>query len=876
MIKSSEIRIKFLNFFKKNNHQILESSPLIPSEDATLLFTNAGMVQFKNYFTGKDLPKFENVSTSQKCIRAGGKHNDLDNVGFTPRHHTFFEMLGNFSFGFYFKDQAINLAWDFLINECSLNPKQLVITVYSEDEESFKIWKKKLKNSPTKLIKISSNDNFWSMGETGPCGPCSEIFFDNGEKFSGGLPGSKNQDGDRFIEIWNLVFMEYEKTSNKLLSLPKKCVDTGMGLERITAVLNELDNNFKTDLFYETILELQDLSKVKLNEKNKFSFRIIADHIRSIVFLMSEGLLPSNEGRGYVLRRIIRRASRHLHLIGMKEPLLYKLVKIVYLKYKNIYFNSENNEEFIKQTLKSEETKFSSTLNDGLKLLDNELNNIKNRKFPVETVFKLYDTFGFPIDMTKNILNEKKINFDEKKLSDLIFKQKKDSQRTWKGTGNNLRNDFFKKNNNKISDTEFVGYESFSEFSELKVIIENEKLIKQSKCINGTILIFEKTPFYAESGGQVGDVGEVICSQDHEKICDVIDTKKEGNIYLHFIENAKRELLVGKNYRLKINSETRKLANNNHTSTHILHESLRTVLGNHVKQKGSLVSPEKLRFDYTHNKPMNEQEIIEVEKLINKVIRLNLKVSIDFKSYKEAISKGAIGLFGEKYPTKVRVVTFQNTNKVERFFSSELCGGTHVCSTGEIGSFKIINEISVSSGVRRIEALTGDKLEKYYKKQLDLISKIKTKLKTTDEHVIEKLTTLINENKTLKSQSQKKKVEIFDKNCLFPIKNKNVYCQNLNLELKDIKIFADKIKKRLNSCAIILVTKKKHKISFLISLTNDFVTKLDAVKIVKEISKILDGKGGGGRKDLAQGGGVNINKIDHAFKYFKNLINLNF
>ncbi|MDC3091010.1 alanine--tRNA ligase [Rickettsiales bacterium] len=870
MIKSDEIRKSFVEFFQKNNHVHIESSSLIPDNDPSLLFTNAGMVQFKNWFTGIENPEEENVVTSQKCIRAGGKHNDLDNVGFTPRHHTFFEMLGNFSFGGYFKENAIEFAWKFLTKNCSIKTKDLIITVFKEDEESYEIWKKISGFGNSQIIKITSDDNFWSMGESGPCGPCSEIFYDNGEGITGGLPGTKNQDGERYTEIWNLVFMEYEKKNGKLSSLPKKCVDTGMGLERITAVLNKKINNFETDIFKETIESIEYFSDFKVNKDNLISFRVIADHIRSIIFLISEGIIPSNEGRGYVLRRIVRRASRHLNQIGYEKVLLYKLVEVISNKYEHIYIGLKSQKAFIEETLKIEEEKFSGTLKEGIKLLKKEINKTRGNSFSSEVAFKLYDTYGFPIDMTQTIIKENNLSMNLDKLNSLIVDQKKLSKESWKGSGDNTKSEFFSRIKEKYKSTDFSGYQSYIEDAQLIAIIKNEEFLTKTQKFKSAILIFDKTPFYAESGGQVGDRGYIFSIDDNSEICEIEDTKKEDNVYLHFSNKIERELQVGTKYKLVINKSLRNKARNNHTATHLLHESLRRILGDHIKQKGSLVSPDRLRFDFTNNRSMKDIEIKDVQRLVNDSIRNNLKVETVIKSPRQAIDDGAIGLFGEKYPEKVRVVSMGENN--EDIFSSELCGGTHVNFTGEIGSIQILSETSISSGVRRIEAITGEEVENYSNTRNQLISELKNILNTNDENILSKMKSILKENQNLQKKEKQGKQLIFDNRNTNIVKGIKVYIQICEVNPKELKSQCDLIKEQVKSGIIVLVTNFKNKSTFVISVTKDHVNKYNALILVREISTFLGGKGGGGREDMAQGGGLEIRKPDSLKQHIMALI----
>ena len=872
MIKSGQIRTSFIDFFKKNDHEHLPSSQLIPTSDPSLLFTNAGMVQFKNWFTGDEDAKFKSVVTYQKCLRAGGKHNDLDNVGFTPRHHTFFEMLGNFSFGSYFKEKAIYLAWNYLISELKLDKNKIYITTYKDDEESFNYWKKITGFSESRLIRISSNDNFWSMGESGPCGPCSEIFFDQGEKIFGGLPGSKNQDGPRFIEIWNLVFMELNKKKENLELLPQKCVDTGMGLERIVAVVNGLKNNFETDCFSGLINFISKKTNTEVQNNNIHSFRIIADHIRSIVFILSEGILPSNEGRGYVLRRIIRRAARQLSELNYEEILLCELVKEVCNNFRGTYSDIERDEEFISETLKKEEINFSKTIFEGNKLLLEEIKKCKTKKFPEDLVFKLFDTYGFPVDLTNNILSRKKLKYDSEKLNQIFKNQKLLSKTTWMGSGETESNKFFLKIKEKFKSTKFLGYEKFKSESKLLAIISEEKFVKNIDEDKTYYAIFCSTPFYAESGGQVGDKGYVKIKND--TVCEILDTQKiEGGIFLHKIKSiGSKKLVINKNYSLVIDHCRRQKISNNHSATHLLHESLRQVIGKYVKQKGSLVTDEKLRFDFTSPRSLNQNEINQVEKNVNQSIRKNFKIKIFNLPLQKALDIGAIGLFGEKYPEIVRVVHMTNNHGFKDFFSSELCGGSHSDCTGEIGSFKILNETSISSGVRRVEAITGEKVESYIREKENLFNKLKILLKTDEKTIYEKISNLKNEISKVKNNSSNTFDKLIDKMCLKRIGQKTLYSQSIELNSKDVKPYNDYVKNVLNPDVVFLVYKKKSKVSFLVNLKNKTESKKNAIEIVNILVPIIGGKGGGGRDDMAQGGGPDISKVDSLFKRIEDLI----
>ncbi|MAZ07849.1 MAG: alanine--tRNA ligase [Rickettsiales bacterium] len=866
---SAEIRSIFLNYFEKNSHKILLSSPLIPKNDPSLLFTNSGMVQFKDWFIGNDKPDFKNVATVQKCIRAGGKHNDLENVGFTPRHHTFFEMLGNFSFGGYFKEESIELAWKLLTKELELNKKKLVVTVFHEDEVSLNVWKKISGFSDDQIIRISSDDNFWSMGDDGPCGPCSEIFFDNGNLVDGGLPGTKNQDGERYVEIWNLVFMEFQNKNGNLKKLPNLCVDTGMGLERITAVLSGKKSNFETDLFQTIFSDIEKTTGIKKNPNLKNSFTIISDHIRAIVFLLSEGILPSNEGRGYVLRRIIRRALMHVHKIRPNALILYKLVESVVNKYSDIYFELSKGTNFIKENLKNEETKFSDTLGTGIELLNKEISHLKGDKFPPEIAFKLYDTYGFPVDMTTAILNEKKIFLDSIKYNSIVQLNKNKQKNSWKGSGEIKQNNFIGNLKSELNLTKFVGYEKFDIKAKLKRIIINNEFKESVKAKSrNLILIFNSTPFYAESGGQVGDIGSIY-NEKNELVAEIVDTQKaSGDIFLHFVNNNNLDLEIENYYFLKIDLERRIKIRNNHSATHLLHESLRQIVGDHVSQRGSLVNDDKLRFDYSSNKPLIISQTNKVEELVNNSIRSNIKVVIQNKQLKKAIDEGAIALFGEKYPDNVRVVSMKNNNEKNVLTSVELCGGTHCGSTGEIGFFKILSDSSIASGIRRIEALTGNEARNYVSNKIYLLDDIKDILKATDENLFEKIENLKNENLNLRKTSTTK-TNFFSPDNILSFNNLKVYFQEINCEAKDLKNNCDLIKNKFESGIVIIYSVNDSKVSMVVSVTNNLIEKYDSVELLKNIIKFIGGKGGGGRKDLAQGGAnfnLKINKLKNSLK----------
>ena len=876
----TDVRRKFLEYFKKNNHQIVESSNLVPNNDPTLMFTNSGMVQFKNVFTGLEKKPFKTATTAQKCVRAGGKHNDLENVGYTPRHHTFFEMLGNFSFGDYFKEQAIIHAWNLLTKEFGLPKEKLLVTVYHEDKESFNLWKKIAGLSDDKIIKISTSDNFWSMGDTGPCGPCSEIFYDHGDKLKGGPPGSPDEDGDRFIEIWNLVFMQYEQISKeKRINLPKPSVDTGMGLERMTAVLQNTHDNYNIDHFKKIMRTSSEILKSPIDDKTIASHRVIADHLRASSFLIAEGILPSNEGRGYVLRRIMRRGMRHSHTLGSKEPIFYKLFDVLLNEMKNSYPELSQGKDLIIETLKNEEEKFSSLLERGIKILDENLGKVKNKILPGDIVFKLYDTYGFPLDLTADILRTKNIKIDIKSFDTEMEKSKALARANWKGSGDKSLEEKWFKIREELNPTEFLGYEFNKAEGVVLKISKGKEFIEEAKEGDDVELITNQTPFYAESGGQVGDQGVIKTSTG--KI-NVLDTqKKMGDLHVHVGKVSKGSIKVGDNVNLEIDVKRRKDAKAYHSATHLLHEALRRTLGKHVTQKGSLVSPEKLRFDFSHNKPIEKSEITKIENLVNDMVSNSSDVKTRIMTPKEAVDNGALALFGEKYGDEVRVLSMGHENK--KYFSTELCGGTHVANTAEIGKFKIISQSSIASGVRRVEALRADQLEEYEKNQkeskstqenllIEEIKNVKNALENLKIKPIYKSDLSSSENlKDLKKQLDQANVKNIIKD-----KSKNIIKDNKvsdfifryqtikNLPSKELRTIVDVGKKDIKKGVLIVFSTLDGKVGVSVGVTKDLIEKFDAVELVKVASSILGGKGGGGRKDFAQAGGDNENKIEEA------------
>jgi len=676
----NEIRNTFLKYFEKNDHKIVESSNLVPNNDPTLMFANSGMVQFKNVFTGLEKRDYQRATTSQKCVRAGGKHNDLENVGYTPRHHTFFEMLGNFSFGDYFKEQAIYYAWNLITKDFGIDKNRLYVTVYHEDDEAFNFWKKIAGFSDDKIIRIATSDNFWSMGETGPCGPCSEIFYDHGDHLAGGLPGSKDEDGDRFIEIWNLVFMQYEQvTKDKRINLPKPSVDTGMGLERIAALLQGTHDNYETDHFKKIISSASDIIKIKQDQSNQSSFRVIADHLRASAFLIAEGVLPSNEGRGYVLRRIMRRGMRHSHLLGSKEPVFFNLFETLRDEMSGNYPELVRAESLIKETLRMEEEKFLVLLDRGIKILNDEVSKI-DKVLPGEVAFKLYDTYGFPLDLTEDILRNKSMSIDTEKFQSLMKKSRELAKKNWKGSGDAAVENIWFGIKDKLEATEFLGYETNqAEGIILSLLKDNKEVIKLKENDEGMIIV-NQTPFYGESGGQVGDTGEIIANDFKFEVTDV--QKKLGDLFVHYGKVISGSIKIKDSVELKINVERRNNTRAYHSATHLLHESLRRVLGDHVTQKGSLVESSRLRFDFSHMKPIPTEEIDKVENFVNSMVSKKSDVKTRLMTPDEAVENGALALFGEKYGDEVRVLSMGDEG--DKYFSTELCGGTHVKNTGDI------------------------------------------------------------------------------------------------------------------------------------------------------------------------------------------------
>ena len=883
------IRNSFLKYFSNKDHKIVDSSNLVPSNDPTLMFTNSGMVQFKNVFTGLEKREYKRATTSQKCVRAGGKHNDLENVGYTPRHHTFFEMLGNFSFGDYFKEEAISLAWDLLTKEFKIPKEKLCVTIYSKDDESFNLWKKIANLNEDKIIRVSTSDNFWTMGDTGPCGPCSEIFYDHGDKLKGGPPGSPDQDGDRFTEIWNLVFMQYEQISKeKRINLPKPSVDTGMGLERMSAVLQGTHDNYNIDHFKKIMEASSEITNTPINAKTIASHRVIADHLRASSFLIAEGILPSNEGRGYVLRRIMRRGMRHAHTLGSKNPIFYKLFNVLLNEMSQSYPELNTGNDLIVETLKNEEEKFSLLLDRGIKILNENLQKVKNNILPGSIAFKLYDTYGFPLDLTADILRTKNIKVDVATFTSKMKESKKLARANWKGSGDKLVEEKWFKIREKLNPTEFLGYEFDKTEGVVVKISKGENFVDNAKTGDEVEIITNQTPFYAESGGQVGDQG-IIYSND----CSVTikDTqKKMGDLHVHLGKVEKGSLKVNQSVNLEINVHKRNNARAYHSATHLLHEALRRTLGKHVTQKGSLVSSEKLRFDFNHNKPIEKNEIEKIERYVNDMVNAAADVKTRIMTPKEAVDKGALAMFGEKYGEEVRVLSMGKEN--DNYFSTELCGGTHVKNTKDIGKFKIVNQSSIAAGVRRVEALREKQLEDYekflkkdkslkektLKEQIDLIKKELLKYKSKPEYKdnLDLSTNIKNLNRQLEKIKIQNIINDKSKNI---IKDKKIGSFTLRKQIltgcptKELRNIVDKSKKDIKEGIVVGFSVIEGRVGVAVGITNELCKKYDAVMLVKIASEILGGKGGGGRKDFAQAGGENKDKIEEAFEMLRKKIN---
>ena len=872
-----DIRETFVNFFKTNDHQIVRSSSLIPDNDPTLMFTNAGMVQFKNFFTGIEKSKVNTAVTSQKCVRAGGKHNDLDNVGYTARHHTFFEMLGNFSFGDYFKEKAIRLAWELLTVEFKLPKDKLLVTVFHEDIEAIKLWKKCANLPDDKIIKISTSDNFWSMGPVGPCGPCSEIFYDHGPSVSGGPPGSPEEDGDRFVEIWNLVFMQYEQLPDGTrIDLPKPSIDTGMGLERIAAVLQGKHDNYDTDLFKKLIENSAEFSSTDPYGDKNIHHRVISDHLRSASFLIADGVMPSNEGRGYVLRRIMRRAMRHCHLLGCDEPHLYKIFPTLLGQMGDAFPELIERKNLIENSLREEETRFKLTLDRGLKLLEDELSVQEGKKlFSGEVAFKLYDTYGFPLDLTEDVLREKSKKVDIVAFDKKMKEQRDKARASWTGSGDQSEDKIWADLRSNEDATEFLGYENEKSQGLISKIIKDGKYVEELSANASGIIVLNQTCFYGESGGQIGDQGQLRGVNGEGK---VTDTKRVGQVFLHFVQVQVGCLKVGDNLELLINEDLRLDVKRNHSGTHLVHEALRRVVGDHVAQRGSLNNAERLRFDFSHDKPLTQEQIFLIEQVVNIQIRKNTPIVTEVMQLESAKQQGARALFGEKYSDDVRVVKMSTEN--HNYFSIELCGGTHVNYTGDIGFLKIVAESASSSGVRRLEAVTGKKVVDFVENIQVVNNRVSSLLNVSAENVIERVNNLLEEKKRLEQKNTELNRALIsgesdhDNQKLEKIGVDIVFVGKVvkDLPSKELRTFIDNIKSQNKSVIAVLLSKLGNKVQIAVGVSESLTAKVSAVDLVKILSSKIGGKGGGGRLDFAQGGGTMPNEANNALAHLKSYL----
>jgi alanyl-tRNA synthetase len=863
----NEIRSTFLDYFRKNGHEVVPSSPLVPRNDPTLMFTNAGMVQFKNVFTGLESRPYSTAVSAQKCVRAGGKHNDLDNVGYTARHHTFFEMLGNFSFGDYFKERAIELAWNLITKEFGIDRNRLLVTVYHTDDQAFDLWKKIAGLSDDRIIRIATSDNFWAMGDTGPCGPCSEIFYDHGDHIWGGPPGSPEEDGDRFIEIWNLVFMQFEQiTKEERVDLPRPSIDTGMGLERVAALLQGKHDNYDIDLFRALIDASVEATGVPAVGEARASHRVIADHLRSSAFLIADGVLPAKDGRGYVLRRIMRRAMRHAQLLGAKDPLMWKLLPTLVGEMGRAYPELQRAESLISETLKLEETRFRTTLERGLTLLSDATTTLgKGDMLDGETAFKLYDTYGFPLDLTQDALRAREIGVDLSGFTDAMERQKAEARSHWAGSGDKATETIWFELKEKFGATEFLGYDTETAEGVVQAIVRDGKAVDAASAGDQVQLVINQTPFYGESGGQMGDTGVIVA--DGAKL-DVSDTHKKGEgVFVHVATVSEGTLKVGDAVALTVDHARRSRLRANHSATHLLHEALREVLGTHVAQKGSLVAPERLRFDVSHPKPMSAEELRVIEDMANEIIVQNSPVTTRLMTVDDAIAEGAMALFGEKYGDEVRVVamgTGVRGAKANRPYSVELCGGTHVAATGEIGLVRILSDSAVGSGIRRLEALTGEAARAYLAEQDERVKALATTLKAQPGEVLARVEALVDERRKLEREltEAKKKLALSggpsggDDGVREVAGVKYLGKVVTGVEPKDLKSLADEGKKSLGSGVVTFVgVSADGKASAVVAVTEDLTGRFSAVDLVRRASEALGGKGGGGRPDMAQAGG---------------------
>ncbi|MEO1100972.1 MAG: alanine--tRNA ligase [Pseudomonadota bacterium] len=882
MTSVNNLREAFLSYFQGQGHTRTASAPLVPENDPTLLFVNAGMVPFKNVFTGVEAPASPRAVSSQKCVRAGGKHNDLDNVGYTARHHTFFEMLGNFSFGDYFKEDAIAFAWEFVTKEIGLSAEKLLVTIYAEDEDAGAMWKKIAGLPDDRIIPIATSDNFWSMGDTGPCGPCSEIFYDHGPGVAGGPPGSPDEDGDRFIEIWNLVFMQYNQAAGGAReALPKPSIDTGMGLERVAAVLQGVHNNYDTDLFKNLIGAAEEAYGAKADEARLASFRVIADHLRASAFLLADGVSPSNEGRGYVLRRIMRRAMRHGHILGAREPVMYKLASTLVDEMGEAYPELGRAQLAIEKALEQEEGRFQTTLGRGLALLNEASEPLtEGDALPGETAFKLYDTYGFPLDLTQDILRARNIGVDEAGFNTAMAGQKEASRSAWSGSGDAGGDAIWFDIKGRIGDTSFTGYEKLEDTADLKAIVVGDGTADSIETGAEATLVFATTPFYAESGGQAGDHGEITFESGARFIVRDVQ-KRGGGLHAHIGELVDGAVKLGDPASLRVDAGRRRRVMANHSATHLLHAALRSVLGKHVTQKGSLVEEDRFRFDISHDAPMTAAEIEAAEDQVNAVIRQNRETGIAVTSPEKAIEAGALALFGEKYGDEVRVLTMGDAlDDTDTPYSVELCGGTHVSRTGDIGFFAILSEGGVSAGVRRIEAATGAEAIAFMRGRAQIAVDLAEQLKSPLKDVPKKVASLSDDKRALEKElaEAKRKLAMGGGGSAAPAGPEDVGGVQLIARVaegvggKDLRAMIDEAKAQLKSGVVALVGVNEGKAAVSIGVTEDLVGQLSAVDLVRVASAAVGGKGGGGRPDLAQAGGPDGDKAEDALEAVRKAI----
>ena len=879
MQSTNDIRALFLDFFATHDHEIVTSSPLVPQNDPTLMFTNAGMVQFKNTFTGQETRDYNRAVTSQKCVRAGGKHNDLENVGYTARHHTFFEMLGNFSFGDYFKDLAIELAWNLITKEYGLPAEKLLVTVFAEDDQAFDLWKKITGLPEEKIIRIPTHDNFWSMGETGPCGPCSEIFYDHGDHIPGGPPGSPDEEGDRFIEIWNLVFMQFEQiTPDERVELPKPSIDTGMGLERFSAVLQGTHDNYETDLFQALIDASAEMSGTPVEGDHNVSHRVIADHLRATSFLITDGVLPSNEGRGYVLRRIMRRAMRHAHLMSCEDPLLFKLVPTLVQQMGQAFPELTRAQALITETLELEENRFKRTLDRGLGLLEEETGKLpEGGELPGEVAFKLYDTYGFPLDLTQDALRGQGFSVDLGGFNTAMEKQRADARAAWSGSGDAATEQVWFDIREQNGATEFLGYEVESAEGQITVMVVDGKVVEDAEDGVEVALVLNQTPFYGESGGQEGDTGTI--TKEGGATVTITETQKKlGDLHVHLGTLFGGSLKVGDDVQLEVDHDRRSALRAHHSATHLLHAALRNELGDHITQKGSLVAGERLRFDISHPKAMTPEELSVVENQVNIHLRDNSEVLTRLMTPDEAIEAGATALFGEKYGDEVRVVAMGSTDGNEAF-STELCGGTHARRTGDIGLFRIVSESAVAAGVRRIEAVTGAAAQSYIADEAKALSDAAAVLKVSPADLPGRIESLLDERRKMEKEITELRRQLAtgggggSASDIKEISGIKFAGKTLDgVPAKDLKSLADDLKGQVGSGVVALISVNDGKASLVVGVTDDLAEKISAVDLVRAGSEAVGGKGGGGRPDMAQAGGPDGGNADAAINAIEEAI----